>query len=336
MSDPAGSSWQPGADWAMLALRARLLAAARAWFAAGNLTEVETPALLGYGVTDAQLSNIRVQATGPAAASCRWLHTSPEFHMKRLLAAGAPDIYQICKVFRDGEQGRWHEPEFTMIEWYRLGMDLDGIIADSISLVQTLAASAGRPALPVQELSWPQLVLEATGCDPLQATAAALRSAIRSTLGSDTVSGDLGAALGEETSAWLDLLFSHRIIPALPGDQLSVIRDYPAAQAALARLQPGNPALAERFELFLAGIELANGYHELSDADEQARRFATDAEQRQRLGRPAMAPDPRLLAALAAGLPDCAGVALGFDRLLMALTGAASLSAVISFAGARR
>lgn len=327
----SGDDWRPSASWPRLALRAGLLARARAFFAARGVTEVETPALVRHAVTDPHLANIAVR---PGAAW--WLHTSPEFHMKRLLAAGAPDIYQVCKVFRDGERGRRHEPEFTMIEWYRRGLDLDGMIAETAALVADLAGAAGQATGPVLVLRYPELVAGATGIDPRDAPAALLRERISAALGPDVVDPALAAALGDDSDSWLDLLLSHRVLPGLPADRLAVIRDYPASQAALARLDPGDPRVALRFELFWRGLELANGYHELADPAEQRRRFAADRARRAALGRPDVEPDPQLLAALDAGLPDCAGVAVGFDRLLMAITGEADIAAVTSFGGERR
>jgi lysyl-tRNA synthetase class 2 len=326
--------WRPSAGWPVLALRARLLACSRAFFADRGVTEVETPALVRHAVTDPHLANIPARLAGQPAAW--WLHTSPEFHMKRLLAAGAPDIYQVCRVFRDGEQGRRHEPEFTMIEWYRHGLDLDGMIAETVALLASLAAATGQDTGPVQVLSYPALVAGTIGIDPLASPVALLRERVLAVLGPDLVDPSLAAALGDDADGWLDLLMSHRIMPALPAGALTVIRDYPASQAALARLDPADPRVALRFELFWRGLELANGYHELADPGEQRRRFAADRARRLALGRPDVAPDPRLLAALDAGLPDCAGVAAGFDRLMMAITGAVDIAAVSSFAGERR
>lgn len=316
-------------------MRARLLAHARGFFAARGVTEVETPALVRHAVTDPHLANIAACPAGRAGTAW-WLHTSPEFHMKRLLAAGAPDIYQICKVFRDGEQGRCHEPEFTMIEWYRRGLDLDGMIAETAALVASLAEAAGQATGPVTILRYPELVAEVIGIDPLESPAALLRERICAALGPEELDPALAAALGDDTDSWLDLLMGHRVLPSLPADRPAVIRDYPASQAALARLDPGNPRVALRFELVWRGLELANGYHELADPDEQRRRFAADRARRAALGRPDVRPDLKLLAALDAGLPDCAGVAVGFDRMMMALTGEADIAAVTSFGGERR
>ena len=327
--------WRPSAGWPVLALRARLLACTRDFFAARGVTEVETPALVRHAVTDPHLANIATRPGGQRGEAW-WLHTSPEFHMKRLLAAGAPDIYQVCKVFREGERGRRHEPEFTMIEWYRRGLDLDDMIAETAALIASLAEAADQSAGPVTVLRYPELVAGAIGVDPLASPVALLRERVCAALGPEQVDPALAAALGDDADSWLDLLMSHRVMPALPADRLVVIRDYPASQAALARLDPADPRVAQRFELFWQGLELANGYQELADAGEQRRRFAVDRARRTALNRPDVEPDPQLLAALEAGLPDCAGVAVGFDRVMMAITGEADIAAVTSFGGDRR
>jgi lysyl-tRNA synthetase class 2 len=329
MAPPTPTDWRPTASWETLALRARLLARARDFFAARQVTEVETPALVAHGVSDPHLANLKVRLAGPPERSV-WLHTSPEYHMKRLLAAGAPDIYQICKVFRDGESGRRHEPEFTLVEWYRRGMNLETLAAETCELVRELAREAGRdPGVPRLQ-SYRELFREATGLDPLAAGAEELRRAATAQLGGDLVE-PLVPLLGDDPDAWQDFLMGHRVIPSLASGGLRIVARYPAGQAALARLTPGDPRTAERFEVFWDSLELANGYHELTDAAEQARRFEADAARRHRLGRPPMAPDTRLLAALEAGLPDCAGVALGLDRVVMKILGVDHIRQAVSF-----
>ena len=327
-------TWRPTASLATLRLRARLLAATRDFFAARGLLEVETPALAPTAVTDPHLASIEaVLASGRRLH----LHTSPEFHMKRLLAAGAPDVWQLCKVYRDGEAGRRHQPEFTLLEWYRHGLDLAGMATETCELLLHLARAAeaagaapvltGRP--PVQT-TYRVAFEDAVGLDPLVAPLPELRARAATLLG-PALDADLCAGLGEERSLWLDLLMSHAVSTSLATEPLVVVAGYPADQAALARLDPADPRVAERFEVFCRGVEVANGYRELTDAAEQARRFSADREVRRRLGRPDVEPDPALLAALRHGLPECAGVAVGFDRVVMLLLGLPDLGSAVSF-----
>ena len=327
-------AWRPSASWTVLRRRARLLAATRSFFDARGLLEVETPALVQRAVTDPHLKNIAVRVAGGAQL---FLHTSPEFHMKRLLAAGAPDIWQLGKVFRDGEAGRHHEPEFTLVEWYRHDFTLPQMAAETCELLALLAREAeSAGAAPALALATPVFwtyadLFQATlGVDPLTAEAAELRACARSVLG-DRASADLCASLGDETTLLLDLLMSHVISKRLADAAIAVVTGYPAAQAALARLDPSDQRVAERFEVFCRGIEVANGYRELTDAAELRRRFIADRALRGRLGRPDVTPDEQLLAALEHGLPACAGVAMGFDRVVMILLGLETLQGAISF-----
>lgn len=327
-------TWRPSASLATLRHRARLVGATREFFGSRGLLEVETPALVRHGVTDPHLQNIAAQLGNGQRLL---LHTSPEFHMKRLLAAGAPDIWQLCKVFRDGESGRRHEPEFTLLEWYRHGFTLEQLARETCDLLLALARSAGNvgatPAIsagPPVWWSYTDLFRTVLGIDPLQSGAAELQACARRCLGAG-VSADLRASLGDETSLWLDLLMSHAVSEHLATTGIAVVTGYPAAQAALARLDPTDPRRAERFEIFCRGIEVANGYRELADATEQGSRFAADRAFRARLGRPDVSPDPALLEALGHGLPDCSGVAVGFDRVVMVLLGLSTLQEAISF-----
>lgn len=319
--------WQPSASIETLAQRARLLGTARHFFTTRGLLEVETPALIGYAVSDPQLCNV---AAHLADGRKLWLHTSPEYHMKRLLAAGAPDIWQLGKVFRDGEAGRRHEPEFTLIEWYRHDYSLQALAGESCELIAALAAAVGRALAAPVFISYRELFLSAVGIDPLTANAAMLRDCARKVLGS-SLGTELERGLGDDIDAWLDLLMSHTVTAQLASTEVAVVSGYPASQAALARLDPGDPRIAERFEVFCSGLEVANGYRELCAAGEQAQRFTADRAARARLGRADVVPDPALLAALEAGLPDCAGVALGFDRVLMFLLGLPDIRSGISF-----
>jgi lysyl-tRNA synthetase class 2 len=327
-------AWRPIASVATLRQRAHLLRTARHFLTARGLMEVDTPALVSHAVTDPHLQNIPAQLAGGRQL---YLHTSPEFHMKRLLAAGAPDIWQLGKVFRDGEAGRHHEPEFTLLEWYRRGFSLQEMAAETCELLVTLAAEAHRlgasPAIgadPPVIRTYSALFRDSLGIDPLTADGPALRDCACAELGAAVV-GELAGSLGEDPGLWLDLLMSHVIGDRLGTEGLVVVTGYPAAQAALARLDPADPRVAERFEVFCRGVEVANGYRELTDADEQRRRFAQDRQLRARYGRPDVVPDEKLLAALEDGLPDCAGVAVGFDRVVMLLLGLDTLQEAISF-----
>lgn len=325
----AGGDWRPTASLDTLVTRARLLATTRAFFAKRGVLEVETPGIVSVPVSDPQLRNVEVRLDGGARTA--WLHTSPEYHMKRLLAAGAPDIYQLGKVWRDGETGRWHQPEFTLLEWYRHGFDLDGLAAETTALLTELAVAGGAPRPATSRIPYRDLLHNTLGADPLRADVGTLRERAMAVLGARLAPG-LATALGDDRQGWLDLLVSHVVAPALAGRGLVVVTGYPADQALMAKLDPADPALAQRFEVYWDGLELANGYVELTDAAEQARRFAADAARRAALDLPAAATDRRLLAALASGLPDCAGVAVGFDRAVLAVTGAGSLLDVVGFA----
>jgi elongation factor P--(R)-beta-lysine ligase len=313
------AAWRPTAALPAIRRRAQALRQAREFFQARGVLEVETPALVNAPVSDVNLGSARVELAGGAGA--RFLHTSPEYAMKRLLAAGSGDIFQICRVYRGAERGRQHNPEFTMLEWYRLGFSLEDLMNEVAALVRELL---GVP-LPVEMLSYREAIVRHAGFDPLDAPDADLQRAAR----------DLGLDAAQAASAGrdelLDLIVGAQVGPALGTDQLTFVHRYPASQAALARLDPSDPRLALRFELYCRGMELANGYHELSDAGEQRRRFAADQQTRSQRGLPVNSLDPHLLAALEAGLPDCAGVALGFDRVLMLALGAARIDDVLAF-----
>ncbi len=313
--------WQPGAEVATLRRRAALLQAARAFFHERGVMEVETPVVLSHTVTDVQIPSLRLDA----ASGARWLQTSPEYPMKRLLAAGSGDIFQICRVFRAGEIGRLHNPEFTMIEWYRLGMDLPGLMAETAALAATLLAAGGYPAGPAEQLSYAQAFQQALDCDPLTASRAQLAAlAARHGL----VESSITTATCDEL---LEFLLATCVGPALGHGRLTSLHHFPASQAALAQLDASDPRTALRFELYAQGVELANGYVELANAGEQRARFIADQAERRRRGLIEPAMDERLIAALHAGLPACAGVALGFDRVAMLALHAASIADVMAF-----
>ena len=314
--------WRPAATLAALRARAELYALIRRFFAAAGALEVETPIASHAGLTDPALESWRTAWTGPTGVEPLWLHTSPEFPMKRLLAAGSGPIYQICKVFRDGERGRRHHPEFTLLEWYRPGWDGERLIAEVANLVRL---ALGQPERPVEILSYRQLFRDRLAIDPLHATLAELAACARD----QGIAG--GGHLRLDRDGWLDLLLTHRLETGLGRGRLTFIRDYPPSQAALARLRPGPEPVAERFELYLEGVELANGFAELTDAAEQRQRFEQDQACRRELGLPVPPLDEAFLAALSAGMPEAAGVALGLDRLLMAITGASHIDQVLAF-----
>jgi lysyl-tRNA synthetase class 2 len=300
-----------------------MLAAVRAFFVARGVLEVETPALSSAGVTDPALENI---VASVRSLGNQYLQTSPEFAMKRLLAAGSGDIYQLCRVFRDDELGRWHQPEFTLLAWYRVGWDEQRLMSEVADLVATALAAAGRgtPARAAR-LTYAQALHGALGVLPDVPTHELAARLARSGV-------DVPAGLPHD--AVLDLAFATVVTPSFDASALTLVYDYPASQAALARLKPTTPPVAARFEAFSGGIELANGFHELNDAVEQRRRFVAEREARLRQGRSAPPLDEPLLQALPA-LPDCAGVALGFDRLVALALGADNVAAALSFAHAR-
>lgn len=319
--------WRPSADLSVLRLRAELLAQIRAFFAARGVLEVETPALSAVAITDPHLASFKTCYSGPGSQHGRplYLHTSPEFAMKRLLAAGSGCIYQIARVFRDGEAGSRHNPEFTLLEWYRVGFDHHRLMDEVAELVGMLLA--GRLALAEPErLSYRQIFQHHLNLDPHRATVADLAACAETR----NISIPTGMP-PDDPDPWLDLLLTHCVEPRLGSGRLTFVHDYPASQAALARLRPDDPPVGERFELYINGIELANGFHELGDAVEQRRRFAQENAARRAVGLPIMPVDEHLLAALEFGLPDCAGVALGFDRLVMLATRKTSLAEVLAF-----
>jgi len=308
---------------ASLQLRARLYACIRSFFAARNVLEVETPILSAGANTDPNIESFQTRFSGhaDAGARTRWLRTSSEFPQKRLLAAGVGDNYELGRVFRDGEAGQRHNPEFTMLEWYRVGWDHRRLAEEVLELVAAALALVGKRA-EVWRTGYRDLFRDALGLDPFAASDDELRRAL----------GDVRIeAAGLTRDDWLDLLLTHRIQPAFARDSLTLVIDYPASQCALAKIRHGDPPVAERFEIYLGTHELANGYHELTDAAEQRARFARDIARRVARGQAALPVDENLLAALERGLPDCAGVALGIERLLMSLADCDDIRQVLAF-----
>ncbi|MDH5184057.1 MAG: EF-P lysine aminoacylase EpmA [Gammaproteobacteria bacterium] len=317
------SDWQATASLKALRLRADCLSRIRSFFDERTVLEVETPLLSQYGTTDPHIDSLRVSSS--YQDQTRYLHTSPEFAMKRLLATGSGPIYQICKVFRDAEIGRRHNPEFTLLEWYRPGFDQNALMAEVEALVRQLLATDMELAETLS-LRYTEAFERYLGIDPLAATVETLAQ-LASEYGID-IEMDSDEAQRDD---WLDLLISQVIEPQLPKQQPVFITHFPASQASLARLDPSDARFAHRFELYLGGMELANGFHELTDPTEQALRFQAERAQRREAGKWDVPEDQHLLAALQQGLPDSAGVALGLDRLLMLALGSDDIADVIAF-----
>ncbi|HYM36507.1 MAG TPA: EF-P lysine aminoacylase EpmA [Steroidobacteraceae bacterium] len=313
--------WRPTASFGSLELRARMLRIAREYFAATKALEVETPTLSRAAVTDVHLASISAQAWGQP----RYLHTSPEYAMKRLLASGCGDIYQIARVYRDDEVGRLHNPEFTMIEWYRVGIDHHALMTDVEQLITALLP-AHRSSERAERLSYRDALQLHAGVDAFDDPPSVL-------LGALTHAGvSIPQGLEQDRDACLDLIVSTLVGPKLGRDRITFVHDFPASQAALARV---HGRVAARFEAYLDGLELANGFHELVDVDEQRKRFDRDNLERERRGLKRMPIDEHFLSALEHGLPECAGVALGFDRLVMCASGAKHIDEVLAFPFAR-
>jgi lysyl-tRNA synthetase class 2 len=329
---PAAPDWRPGATLERLRRRAAMLAEVRAFFAARAALEVDTPQLVNHAVTDPHLHSAEVRwpaelHASSAARPPRYLHTSPEYAMKRLLAAGSGDIYQLCHVFRGEEQGRLHNCEFMLLEWYRQGWTLEQLMSEVDQLLRQLVGSHAGGA--THYLSYEQAFLEALGVNPLTDPDRALADCAESR------GGDPALVRHCARDELLDLLMAAHVGPRLGQDGPAFIHRYPASQAALARLDRADPRVALRFELYLQGVELANGFEELGDADEQRQRFRADQRARATRGLAVPQVDEYLLSALAAGLPGCAGVALGLDRLLMIACGASNIGEVVPFTSDR-
>jgi len=321
-------SWKPAASLAALRLRAQVNTAIRTHFAKTGALEVETPILSASANTEPNIQSFHTCFCGPVhgGKAERYLRTSPEFALKRLLAAGVGDCYELGRVFRDGEAGGRHNPEFTMLEWYRLGCDLGTLMDEVADLLQCLSGLVNQ-GLNVRRVSYDDLYRQHLGLDWRRDPLTALQAPL-ARFGIDP------QGLGRDD--WLDLLMTHLIQPGLAADQLLFVFDFPPSQCALARVDGhGDQAVARRFEAYWGRWEVANGYHELSDSDEQAERFANDNQRRRLRGLPELPVDGALLAALRQGLPDCSGVAVGLDRVLMAMTGSVQIADVLAFDFAR-
>jgi len=318
--------WQPCAGADTLALRADLLARIRAYFRQQAVLEVDTPQLSRAASTDPAIESFSSIYTGPGSADglSLYLQTSPEFFMKRLLAAGSGPVYQLAHVFRNGELGGRHNPEFMMLEWYRPGMDHRELM-DEVDRLLAFVLEGYSDYRPARRISYRQWFHDGTGLDPWTDTVADFRRFAEQQLESVPRGMDERAL-----DPWLDLLVTHCLEPALD-DQPVFVYDYPPSQAALAQVRPGEAPVAERFELYMKGVELANGFHELADAGQQRQRFEAENRAREQAGQSTLPLDRKLLAALQSGLPDCAGVAVGFDRLVMVAAGLADIATAMPF-----
>lgn len=341
------TDWRPTATVEALRLRAGLLDTVRAYFREQGVLEVETPALAAAAVTDVHLASLEVHMSGAAP---RYLHTSPEYHMKRLLAAGSGDIWQAARVFRGEELSHRHNVEFTLLEWYRVGFTLEALVADIDALLRRCLAapraSQGAPLGPARVVTHREAFLEHADVDSQTATLEQLRAAAEHHLGT------LPASLQDRDTV-LDLLLGMVVAPCLGRGEITYLVDWPATQAALARLRPAAkgtpgsaataatsaaantsavlPLVAARVEAYVDGLELCNGFEELTDAAEQRARFARDAARRAAAGLPVPAMDTHFLAALEHGLPPCSGVAVGFDRVAMLAAGTREIRDVLAF-----
>ena len=312
----ASTDWAPTAPIAAMRLRARLLSRIRNFFDARAVLEVETPLLGHAAATDPQIESLCVRLGGDEL----YLQSSPELAMKRLLAAASGSIYQICKAFRGAERGSYHNPEFTIVEWYRVGMNHHQLMNEVELLLQEVLGTGSA-----ERVSYGSIFQRHVGLDPYCATAEELEARAR----------ELSISLVSRTplirADWLNLLMARIVEPKLDPRTMVFVFDFPVELGAMAQIRPGPPPVAERFEVYLRGMELANGYHELIDASEQRKRFLSDLEQRRNNGAVPVKWDERLLAALQSGMPPCAGVALGLDRLLMVAAGTRSLDDVLGY-----
>lgn len=323
------ADWQPTASLETLKKRSQWLQQLRAFFYARQVMEVDTPMLSQAATPDLHLRSLstQVQIPGEAESQTYYLHTSPEYPMKRLLCAGSGDIFYLGKVFRDGDVSRRHQVEFTMLEWYRLGFSMQDLIAETAELIQSILGD-----LPLQQLTYQQAFQTFAGIDDIHhATAQACRDCLARHQVPEIIGVD-----ADDKPLWEQLILTEVIEPQLGQDGLHCITHYPAREAALAQINPENPDEALRFEFFVQGMELANGYQELQEGDVYQQRFEADLQQRQHLNLPTMPMDARLLSALQnEPLPNCAGVALGVDRLFQLALGQADIAQVVPFSTSR-
>lgn len=310
--------WQPSANIKILQSRAKIIANIRQFFIERGVLEVETPLLCHTAVTDPHVHGIPASVKWGDKEHTFYLQTSPEYAMKRLLAAGSGSIFQIGKAFRQGDIGKNHNPEFTMLEWYRVGFDHHALMDEMDDLLQNVLNVEKAERLTVAE-TYERYI----GVNPHTATLEELKECAKEKI---NFTGKLF-----DRNAWLDLLFTHCAEPNMGLERPFFLYDFPVSQAALAKIRPGTPSVASRFEVYFKGLELANGFHELQDAAEQRKRFESDSAFRAKHNIPIVPIDEYFLAALEQGIPDCAGVALGVDRLVMLALGAESIKDVVSF-----
>jgi len=314
------TNWKPTSDSSVATRRAEILERARQFFRRQDVLAVDTPALGHYATSDPNIESLSVRSNSGKAS---FLQTSPEIYMKRLLAAGYPDIYSVCRVFRDGEAGKRHQGEFTLAEWYRIGFGLDSIIDDTL---QFIASCLNKPGLADEaaRYDYAEAFRKYSAIDVFAASIDELGNRA-------TSDARLRAEIGADRDAALDLIMSTIVAPQFGHDLLTVVRHYPASQASLARLCPDDDRVADRFEVFCGDVELANGYVELTDPDEQQQRIERDLKTREQSGQSNFPGDEALIAALHAGLPDCAGVAVGIERLQMILDQTDDIKDVVTF-----
>ncbi|WP_455375678.1 EF-P lysine aminoacylase EpmA [Kaarinaea lacus] len=317
-------TWQPKADLDTLRLRAAMYEKIREFFRQRQVMEVDTPILSVASTPDPNIDSFEttyVPVFGKVSSERRYLSTSPEFPMKRLLASGSGSIYQLCHVFRQAEQGRQHNPEFTMLEWYRVEMDYQMLMEEVAELVSFLT----QQPIETEVISYQSAFLQHVNVDPLTASVAELHK-LAEQFGLVSLQQN-----DEDKDLYLDFLMSHQVQPGLGAGKLTFVHAYPASQCAFAKLSSQNPLVAERFELFYRGVELANGYQELTDAKEQQRRFERQNRQRTQQGKPAISIDHNLVEALEQGMPQCSGVALGVDRLIQLTQDMKNIEDVLAF-----
>lgn len=310
--------WFPTATIKNLKARSKIITDIRQFFSERGVLEVETPLISIATVTDPYIISIPAILKTSSLDETVYLQTSPEYAMKRLLAAGCGPIYQICKAFRQGDLGKFHQPEFTMLEWYRPGFNHHDLMNEMDELLQKILNTA-----PAERLSYADAFQKFLGINPHLASQEELIATAQKQIKFNSPLSD--------RNAWLDLLITHCIEPHIGQSRPIFIYDYPESQAALAKIRPEEPPVASRFEVFYKGIELANGFHELQDANEQRKRFMNELNQRAQSNLPSVPLDESFLAALESGIPDCSGVALGIDRLIMLAFAAESITDVITF-----
>lgn len=317
------TGWQPTCSLQQLQARANLLQKIRVFFADRNVLEVETPLLCQSTGTDPNLDFFSTQYRSGSQSQTYYLQTSPEFCMKRLLAAGSGSIYQISKAFRNGESGRYHNPEFSLLEWYRIDFDLQQLMDEVAQLLQYLLA----PLKPeVECISYTEVFRQYTELDPLNFS---VQSYIECAKSNNL--DDAEVICAENHSMWLDFLFSFLVQPQLGKQSICMVFDYPACQSSLARVKIEDQRLVERAEIFVNGVELGNGYYELTDPVEQQQRFDFERELRKQKGLCIPDIDKQFLNAIKAGLPDCSGMAIGLDRLMMLTTNSNTIDQVLAF-----